>query len=650
MMNTAGAVALGSRGESDLTTPTGPPISDGRYPEVEMEVEHEHGDGEGAPLRAEKYQKLVNYYRERDAQYVSYRELVNRRYWPDKYYKSDDGANVEGMLDPSLIYQVMHNSEARMLGSPPQFLMKGWTAQIDKAQVPALETGLNNEWEHDRDTFSQLALGYRVAFKHGFALFKTTYDAEIEADAVAASGRKDAQRRAAAANPVMALMAEDLSKEAAAQAQVLPTPTTKLTYEMTSLVRTDSINTRLVTNPMFDPDASTPEAWQWVGQTMYVRLDALRHDARMDQSVVDAIADRTTDCDGTLPYRIVEIHELFCLEFDEDDGRAKWHRVTFAEGAEFCLEHRWSPMWIGHPYSYMAWNTTGENSFAMPQPLVFEDMYRAQAGLLTKIINGHNASRQNTTFVDKRALAEQDMAPLKKGEPPRFVMLDPQGDHTLRDCLYEPPPRPESGEALNTYSILRSELERGMGMGANQQLQAMKSDTSAREAAEVAMNAAMAMSHVERAVESCVLSISKKRFGLMGQFYDKARMMRIAGSEAAQAWPDVGTPFTEGDVQGGMGIHIQRGSMRPRNDAADFQNVLLLFQAFQANPYTAINTDWIYLQRTMARLALGVRGEALLVEPNVAKAMEMIQAMQATQMAQGQVPDGGQRQGSIARQ
>lgn len=99
-----------------------------------------------------------------------------------------------------------------------------------------------------------------------------------------------------------------------------------------------------------------------------------------------------------------------------------------------------------------------------------------------------------------------------------------------------------------------------------------------------------------------------------------------------------------------MGVHIQRGSMRPRNDAADFQNVLLLFQAFQANPYTAINTDWIFLQRTMARLALGVRGESLLVEPNVAKAMQMIQAMQATQMAQGQVPQGGQRQGSIARQ
>jgi hypothetical protein len=611
----------------------------------------EYEEEEAEPLvDAEPYQKLVRYFREKDAEHAGYRKIVDERYWPKKYGSGeDDGVNVQGALEPSLIYQVMHNSEARFLGAHPQFLLRGFTPLIDKEKVPTLERGLNNEWTHDRATVSQIAEAYREAFKHGWALAITTYDAEFEEKALAMARRKNRIRERTAENPMEGAIGEEIMNQAVAEASLAPTPTTKPTFEMSSLVRTDSINTRLVRYGMIDPDCTGIDDAQWVGRTMYVRMDALRHDRRFNPEVVEMVQPcRRTQEEGggqQAPYEVAEIHELFCQEFD-GQGRARWKRVTFAEGCKYALESRWSPMWIGQPYSMLTWNTDGNSPFGMPQPLVFEDMYRALTGLMTKIMEGHVKNNQHTTFFRKDVIAEQLLKAMAQGSPPRFVGVDlPDLSQRLGDLFYDPQRPSESPESLNTYALLKAEMERGLGMGANQQLQAMKSDTSAREVAEVAQNAAMAMSHVERAIETFVLSIARKRLGHMGQFYGKERMLRIAGYEAAAAWPEVGTPFTEGDVQAGMGLHIHKGSMRPRNDASDFQNALAYAQIVGANPYMSMNTNWIQLMRNLARSIAGVSGESFMVTTDEEAFQQMVAQFQAAQALQGGgVGGGGQSQ------
>jgi len=624
-------------GAGDIAEPYEESLTQGD-PEVEEE---------GDPLvEADKYQRLVRYFRERDAEFAGYRKLVDDRYWTKKYGTGeDDGINVQGALEPSLIYQVMHNSEARFLGVHPQFLFRGFTPGIDREKVPALERGFNNEWTHDRATVAQIAECYRQAFKYGWSLAITTYDAEFEDKALAMSNRKAKIRKQTSEDPMAGAIGEEALNQAVAEASLAPTPTTKPTMELSRLVRTDSINTRVVRYGMIDPDCTGIEDAQWVGRTVYVRMDALKNDRRFNPEVVAMVQpyrrNQTEGGDSLAPYEVAEIHELFCQEFDED-GNARWRRVTFAEGCKYALESIWSPMWIGHPYSLLAWNTDGKSPFGMPQPLVFEDMYRALTGLMTKIMEGHIANNQHTTFFRKDAIAPELLKAMTQGSPPRFVGVDlPDLSQRLADLFYDPQRPSESPEALNTYALLKAEMERGIGMGANQQLQAMKSDTSAREVAEISQNAAMAMSHVERALEMFVQAIARNRLGHMGQFYGKERMLRIAGYEAAEAWPEVGSPYTEGDVQAGMGLHIHKGSMRPRNEVSDFQNAMAYAQIAGANPYMAMNTNWIALQRNLARSIAGVTGESFMVTTDEAAFQQLVAQMQAAQMLQQGGPGGG---------
>lgn len=633
-------------GEPHLETPGLERIPSSVYTEEPAEEYEDEEVEETERVPSDRYLKMVQRFRRADAEFQGYRKIVDDRYFPKNYGRGDDdGKNVQGMLDPPLIYQAMHAGESRILGAHPQFYLRGGNVALDKKLVPPLEAALNAEWAADRSTFTQIAKAYRRAFRHGYALLITTYDAEFESQELARTKAKRRNRINSAQDPLMAAMLDQIETEAAAEAMALPPPEIKPTFEASDLVKSDSINTRLVEYPILDPDCADIADARFVGRTLYVYREDLEHDPRIDLDVLAMVPTKKAE-DGCEDMDVVEIHELFVREWNGDE--LQWRRVTVAEGAPYCLESVWDPFWIGHPYSMMVWNTLDDTPFGMPQPLVFEGLYRASAGVLTKVIEGHIANRQNTTFFNESGINPEVLDALKKGSPPRYQGIQAPPGTVMANLFHTPSTPAETPEAYNTYAMMKGELDRGMGMGPNQGLSAMKSDTSAAEANFVEQASIAAMSHIERGVEAGTIDVGRKKLGYMAQFYDKARMLRLVGEEGAKVWPSEGSPFTKGDVQRGMGLTLYRGAMRPRNDASDFQNALLFMQTASANQAMTLNLNVIPLMRFMARALAGVTGESFMMMTDEQQFQEMMAKIQAAQMMGGQgVTGGNATQGSL---
>ncbi len=130
-------------------------------------------------------------------------------------------------------------------------------------------------------------------------------------------------------------------------------------------------------------------------------------------------------------------------------------------------------------------------------------------------------------------------------------------------------------ESIAYLQILERDFQVATGLGANQQAQALKSETSATEAAEIAKWTNSRGRSKFAFCEEFAAGVATDRLGLACQFYDEAEIAAIAGPEAAEFW--LKEKFTAGDIQGGLSVRVEEGTMQPKDNASKAATLKDLF-------------------------------------------------------------------------
>jgi hypothetical protein len=588
------------------------------------------------------YQQLAKLAEDARKPLEKYWRQIEEEYRPKKYEQSNAPKDDYDNIQPGRVYQMVHRTEAQHLGAPPKFKCRGYTAYWDKTRAEALERGLNNEWDQNLALMSEMALGDRSCSKFGLGIWMTTYDATFsnEADEEEAEER----RELAMQDPVLAAAAEDVAMEVAKSEQLGPAPVRNTTFEEDDLVLEDTINTRQIPvwDFLIDPEATKPEDAKWLGRKMVCDLEAVKANPRFKHTrTLQATDMRSQACEGSAmtagdspstfqPYEYVTLYEIW-----ERKIGGGWRRITFAKNHPYFLEVVDEPLWIGHPFTIVRWNEDDQLFYAQSDMLSTESERRAERKMLTKMVEGYSNDQDDITFIDESIFNnEEQIYDATTGEPNRFVKIkSPPPNAPMSAAFHTIPKQSKSADAIPFLYSIQNSLQQTAGLGANQQAQALKSDTSAREVQEISSTSRMAHSHKDRGWYKAVLEVARKRLGLMAQFYDKSRILRLAGEDAAEAWPE---NWTKGDVQTGLGVFIDYGSMRPRDDTSDFAALLQILNIAGSMPIFMGNTNLVRLQKLLFKMALGTTGESLLMstdEESINNANMMAQGM--TMMGSG---------------
>jgi hypothetical protein len=616
-------------------------------------------DRDGSLKASEKgsarwYQDLVDYYLRRRSEYADYWQQIEQQYNRGKDIARSRNRVGTREIQPGRVYSMVHNTEAQVVGMPPKFHFEGWTPAVEKTVVPSYERAVNNEWHEDRSIMRSIALASRDTSKTGWGPVLSSYIGP-SSDGATTEGAKQ-RREQQAADPLGSVLIEDVQNQVASEASLGDAPEQLEDFEMDARVRTGTISTKRISPWHFiiDPDATCLEDANWVGRIIVKRLDAVKNDALLSNTGnLEASATETFDfygsdaarskwrttAGGSNPYDLVELYEIFEKRLD-----GRWDLVVIARDHDEILRHEKAYYWVGCPYSLLRWNDDGEEIFAQPDVAVVQDEIDAECLLYTKSMDGYARDHEDTIFVDESAgISEEHWhAVTKPGVAKKIEVEVPQGK-SLRDILMKLPRDAKSAEPLNFLGMLQNAIEMGTGRGPNQHMQPLRSGASATEAQIIERRSATASSHKNQAAEAFVLDVALKRLGLMVQFYDKERIVRLAGPEAAEAWqggPD-GT-WTENDIHMGLRVTIERGSMRPRDDAQVFQDLMAIAQISAGNPILFGNTNWAEWQLEAYKALLGVAGENLLISTNTQEindATKNLFAMQNNPAMQG----GGSR-------
>jgi len=635
--------------------PYGSPHS--RNSVVDALMWHANGGKSSSPLATgspQWYQDLIDYYFYRRQRYVDYWDQVEDQYRSDKEMAKRRRIKEERAIRPGRVYAMVHGTESGVLGSPPKFVFEGWTQEANERLAVGFDRAINNEWQEDRALWRSVAMACRDCVKSGWGIALTSYNGAAQDGASDTEARK--RRKQKGQSALISAIGDDLETAVAAELAMDAPEHPVEDFENDSRVKIGSISTRRVPYRSFliDPDCTCLEDAKWVGRRIVARLDSVKRDPLLMNTdslmptQVESVADTSNRTDRYKnhgpqrnPYEMVELYEIFERQ---TDGR--WDLKVMARDHPMFLREVKGIYWIGNPYSLLSWNEDGEEIFTMSDVAVVQDEVDAETMLYTKSLDGYSRDQDDTVFIDQEGFNEQNLYAKTKPGQSRYVKVDVGLNQSLRDKILKLPRDSKSAEPLNFLAMIQRAIELGSGKGPNQSLQPLKSGASAQEAAIIQQQFMMQMSHKDRAVEAFVLDIAVKRLGLMAQFYDRERIVRLAGLEAAQAWQ--GGPsgtWTEADVSMGLQVRIERGSMRPRNDSQLFQDLITTAQVVAQIPIVAANHNWVRWQREVYRALLGVAGESLIIS----KSEEEINVAQRNLFALQQAGGGGETGGSPPR-
>jgi hypothetical protein len=189
-------------------------------------------------------------------------------------------------------------------------------------------------------------------------------------------------------------------------------------------------------------------------------------------------------------------------------------------------------------------------------------------------------------------------------------------------------------DVIPYLQVLQQRYEMATGLGANQQSQALKSETSATEAAEIAKWSNSRGRSKFAFAEDFAAGVAMDRLGLICQFYNEFDVAALSGPEAAKFW--VKEKFTQGDIQAGLSLRVEQGSMQPRDDAsvaAMLKEMFILTVNPQTAPLANIHINAMEVVQELLRRMGVPKGSKLVndVSPDITQKIAAL----LQQMAQG---------------
>lgn len=545
------------------------------------------------------FQNLVKYFfhqRDRDQRAGGWSE--GWRFCDQEYTKGRlicQTSEAVGDLEPARAYALVSTVESQVLGARPRFFVKGFSTDQEESLGPVIEQAVNNEWQQDSRMKKESRYTARDCSRVGIGVMLSSYEENPQPDSEKQTKEAEKRKRDLATDPVAnaARVIEETSKaefKVAAETPVLET-----TYEQDNRVVKGRVVSRRISpwDFLFDPTATSEEDLKWCGRIIAVDLDAVKENsdfkntkdlkatARPDKLERESNRRNSNDdkFDEQSPYNIVYLYEIF---WRKPDGG--WRMVTIAEGYDKFLRDIDNPYWIGNPYRVLRWNEDGEEFVPQSDVQIVTPEIQAERLLLTKVFDGYMREHVDLTMVDETmGLTEENLVGIGTNETGKFVTVNkPADNRRLADYFHKMPKDAKSPEAMNLLAMIERLFQVSSGLSPNQFGQALKSGTTATEAAEVGSSSRGRASHKFEAMEEFLAGVAQDRIGLMAQYYDTTDMLRIVDKKKAEAWAKYN--WSKGDVCNGLGIIVEPGSTRKTTEEARVRNMIDLLGIITQDP------------------------------------------------------------------
>jgi hypothetical protein len=497
-------------------------------------------------------------------------------------------------IHPARVRNMIQSAEAMTLNQAPKIIASALSPKMQRL-ARIFEIASNSEWQRDTTMMDTLRMCHRDAWMTGFAFALNGYWTR-------SFGRERSERRARAklaarfhGNPLSDQLAAVITQEEELEDSINMQEKV-LTFEDDDRIYNQGICTKRVSPFMvvFDPDAaSIPEA-NWIGRAILADHDAVMRDPNIDnaediptmavkdiagfQSGMQRLGMPTSlswhDAKG--PYRYCVLYEIFYRN-DED----KWDMLVMAKGLDRELRLEKNVYAMGNPYSMLSWNSHGDSMFATSDFDDVKTLLLAERNALKRFHDGVMRSLQDVNILDKEIFP--------KAVDTEFITTPGLGllgyaegspiGKRLADGHLQIHNAPVTGECIQYLQMLDKYFQIASGLGPNQVGMPMKSETSATESANVENWVKLRGGVKYAAMDTFVADLSRKRIQLMAQFRDYDTIGDLCGPEAAAEWAK--EDFTDGDIQNGLLIKVEQGSMQPRNDAQRAQTAQQFLQLSQ---------------------------------------------------------------------
>lgn len=530
------------------------------------------------------------------------------------WWSSDPTELTGRIIQPPRIYSYVQGLEAQLFARNPKFFVRPMSARQEKL-ASTLERHINAEWMLDAALHSEMHLTIRDCAKTGWAWVLTEY---IATNAKKAQKTRKMRSELAARlqqDPMMQAIATEVISTAATGPDSVQYGDYGPTYERNDRVSYNKIISRRISywQMACDPNATCLEDAEWVARNIIAPLDAVKADKnfkntsklRANATLRGVFSDRSRfqaqDSDASIPdaYQYVSIWEAY---IKNDEGG--WDFKIFAEGHPEWLYEEEDRFDLGCPYSLLRWNHDGDSLFTASDVQQVLDIISEEANLRSRLYDATMREMEDLYVIDSNIIQEQQISSIANVPGVGTIIPVPGvsqrgGLHNVMALL---PKTQKSGQLLSYLAIIQQNIELGTGLGANQQMQAMKSDTSATEAAEIS-NWAKTRADVKHFFfDQFVTDIATKRLQMACQFYTADDIAQTAGKEGAAFW--LSENFTPADIKHGLSVAVEKGSMQPVSDAQRAQLYTTMLQEAMANPIAA----QLYNVPEIARRLVEARG------------------------------------------
>lgn len=543
------------------------------------------------------------------------------------------------LIEPPRVLSIVHATDAYVFNSSPKLFFEARMAETEQL-AEVLEDAENAEWRRDfarRQPDNRIII--RDASKCGWGIGLTTFETDF-AKAEADRKRRMKKLKRSLGDPTLSLLTDqEIVKEYRANVGDDDDYGYSSTIENDDRVMTGCGSTRRIPPRQFlcDVNAVAPKKSdaQWMGRYFYVYKENLVNSTlyKNTSNITPSTPGEDRHDDGR---PVIKIYELF---FKQPDG--SWDMRCFAEGGEDWIRKEKRPYIGGNPYTILSWNETGNRLFPISdiQPVYGHIM--EEINFRTRLYDAYMRECQDFSIADGTVLTEKDIAGIANypvvGAILRVAKL---GGRPLDSVLQRIKKDPKTPELMNYLAIIEKNIQDGTGMGPNQSMQALKSDTSASEARIIEqMHQSRAAAKVF-ATNEFMAETALKSAQIKAQFYTPNQMGRLAGPRGEAMWST--TRFTDAQIRDGLAVTVEEGSMQPQSDERRAQLYGTMIQEAFTFPVAAATWNVLECQRRRAR-SFGVHDGSALINPKATPG-------DIAQVSMNMAVNGAQQKGSAPRQ
>lgn len=559
-------------------------------------------------------------------------------------FQTKDTKYAVDQVQPPRVLGLVQTSESIIFNRTPKFYCQPATVRQENLAHWS-EVALNTEWRRDWNLIMESKLCLRDCILTGIGIMLSGVAGNPE-EMRRRRNKRIREVEARQRDPMLGAVEANMKAQMALGADSVSFPESKTSSEMNDLIWDGRIFSKRIAPEDFicDVVATSMEDACIVGRRIYMRLDAIKADENISHrrsiqathtlnaktgkyQPVNVSGNRSSRIESpneaATGYEYAEVYELFVRQPD-----GTWDLCLLSRDVEDFLRYEEDMYMLGCPYKILRWNHLGNRILCVSdvQPILTQVIEERE--IRTRLHDAYMRGAVDVYAVDSQSLhTEEDLQSVTLPGIGEFLKLNMNG-RNAQQVITLLQRNPQTQEALAYLAVIQKDIESGTGLGANQMLSPLKSETSATEAATIQQYASARGQIKYEAFNEFISSVALDRLKLAAQHYTDEDMAAIAGPEAARLWAM--EKFTKGDIQFGLNVFVEQGSMQPRNDQTRLQAVQFALQAANTNPVPAQLLNVIELWKEFFRLLGFESGSKFLNEGINPEMMQEMSAMMGT--------------------